>query len=73
MHYLDVEPDLKTPDYQWGKQAGRCFFGAAKYILVLWILFLVLTVLCNTQIGEQGLALIRKDYVLNYLYNKDVL
>ena len=49
------------------------FFGAAKYILVLWILFLVLTVLCNTQIVEQGLALIRKDYVLNYLYNKDVL
>ncbi len=49
------------------------FFGAAKYVLILWILFLVLTVLCNTSVGEQGLALIKKDYVLNYLYNKDIL
>ena len=54
------------------KIAGA-FLGAAKFLVVIWVLFLALTVACNTQIGETALQIIRKDCVLSYLYNQDVL
>lgn len=54
------------------KIAGAAF-GAAKYILILWIVFLVLTVLCNTEIGEVCLNAVRQDTVLSWLYDQDVL
>ncbi|MDD7218521.1 MAG: CvpA family protein [Blautia sp.] len=54
------------------KIAGA-LFGLIKFVVIIWILFLILTVLCNTAIGQNGLKLIRQDQLLNYLYNKDIL
>jgi hypothetical protein len=46
--------------------------GIVKGIIFIWIAFLVLTVLCNTTVGKTGLELVKKDYFLNVLYEKDV-
>ncbi len=46
--------------------------GLVKGILFVWIAFLVITVLCSTQIGKEGLALIEKDAFLSVLYEYDI-
>lgn len=47
--------------------------GAAKGIIFIWIALLVLTILCNSDIGKKGLELVEKDSVLQILYKHDVL
>ena len=54
------------------KIAGA-FLGAAKFLIVIWILFLALTIICNTELGETALQIIKKDYILSYLYDQDIL
>ena len=46
--------------------------GIVKGVLFVWIAFLVLTVLCSTEIGKAGLDLIEKDAFLNVLYEYDI-
>ena len=46
--------------------------GLAEGILFVWIAFLVLTVLCSTEIGKKGLELIEKDVFLNIIYQYDI-
>lgn len=46
--------------------------GGIKCIIFIWIAFLVLTLLCNTTLGQQGMALIQQDAFLNFLYNQNV-
>lgn len=46
--------------------------GIVKGVLFVWIAFLVLTVLCSTEIGKAGLNLIEKDAFLNGLYEYDI-
>ncbi|MGN8888585.1 CvpA family protein [Blautia sp. HCP28S3_G10] len=46
--------------------------GIAKGLLFVWLGFLVLTVLCNTEVGKKGLSLIEKDSFLQLLYKYDV-
>lgn len=53
------------------KLAGG-FVGALKGLLFIWIGLLLLTVFCNTDIGRQGLGLIEKDYIANFLYENDI-
>lgn len=47
--------------------------GGVKFVIMIWILFLVFTVLCNTKLGDTALKLIMQDPLLNYLYDKDIL
>lgn len=47
--------------------------GIAKGILFIWIALLILTVLCSTEVGKNGLALVGKDSILSVLYKYDVL
>ena len=54
------------------KIAGA-FLGAAKFLIVVWVVLLALTIICNTEIGEMGLQMVKKDYILNYIYDKDIL
>ena len=54
------------------KIAGA-FLGAAKFLIMIWILFLALTIICNTEIGEAALQIVKKDCILNYLYDRDIL
>lgn len=53
------------------KLAGGAL-GAVKAVLFIWVAFLVLTILCNTEFGKAGLELIEKDTVLSWLYEKDI-
>ena len=46
--------------------------GGIKFIIFIWIAFLVLTLLCNTTLGQQGMALIQQDAFLNFLYSQNV-
>lgn len=46
--------------------------GGSKCIIFIWIAFLVLTLLCNTTLGQQGMALIQQDAFLNFLYSQNV-
>ena len=43
-----------------------------KCIVFVWVGMLVLTILCNTEIGQKGLGLIRGDTVLDFLYDKNI-
>ena len=46
--------------------------GGAKCIIFIWIGLLILTLLCDTTIGKQGMALVEQDTVLNFLYNQNI-
>ena len=46
--------------------------GGIKCIIFIWIAFLVLTLLCNTTLGQQEMALIQQDAFLNFLYSQNV-
>ena len=46
--------------------------GGIKCIIFIWIAFLVLTLLCNTTLGQQGMALIQQDAFLNFLHSQNV-
>lgn len=46
--------------------------GAAKGVIFVWIAFLVLTVLCSTEVGKAGLDLIENDVFLRVLYEYDI-
>lgn len=61
-------PVLKTAN----KLTGGAV-GFLKGIVFIWIAFLVLTVLCSTEIGKTALELIEKDTLLNTLYQYDPL
>lgn len=61
-------PVLKTANKLTGGAVG--FF---KGIVFIWIAFLVLTVLCSTEIGKTALELIEKDTLLSTLYQYDPL
>ena len=47
--------------------------GIAKGIVFIWIACLVLLVLCNTQIGKNGLELIEKDSFLSFINERNLL
>lgn len=53
------------------KLAGA-LIGGGKCVIFVWVAMLVLTILCNTEIGQKGLGLIRGDTVLNFLYDKNI-
>lgn len=61
-------PILKTAN----KLTGG-LVGFVKGLVFIWILFLVLTVLCSTEIGKTSLELIEKDSLLSVIYQYDPL
>lgn len=67
LNFLAGLPLLKSAN----KLAGG-LVGLVKGVLFVWIAFLALTVLCSTEIGKQGLALIEKDTFLSLLYEYDI-
>ena len=48
------------------KTAG-ILVGGIKCIIFIWIILLVLTVLCNSELGKRGMELVEKDIFLNTL------
>ena len=54
------------------KVAGA-LLGAVKFLIVIWIIFLALTIVCNTKAGEAALQIIKKDCILSFIYDRDIL
>lgn len=52
---------------------GGLLLGAAQGILWIWVFFIIITVLCNTQIGRMLIQAVEGDAILSYLYDKNVL
>lgn len=63
----------RLPVIKGANKIAGAVFAVAKYVLILWIVFLVLTVLCNTGIGETCLKAVKQDTILSWLYDQDVL
>ena len=61
-------PILKTAN----KLTGG-LVGFVKGLVFIWILFLILTVLCSTEIGKTSLEMIEKDSLLSVIYQYDPL
>ena len=54
------------------KVAGA-LLGAVKFLIAIWIIFLALTIVCNTKVGEAALQIIKKDCILSFIYDRDIL
>ena len=46
--------------------------GGIKCVIFIWIALLVLTLLCDTSVGKQGMELVQKDTFMNFLYSQNV-
>ena len=58
------------------KTANKLTGGLVRFVkglVFIWILFLILTVLCSTEIGKTSLELIEKDSLLSVIYQYDPL
>lgn len=47
--------------------------GTTKALIVVWIIMLILTLLCNTRLGAQAMEYVRKDTILSVLYDNNIL
>ena len=54
-------------------KAAGALIGLAKGIVFVWVGFLVLTILCNTSLGQTVMQLVEADLFLSYLYNQNIL
>ena len=46
--------------------------GLAKGVIYLWIVLLIATVLCSTQLGETILEMVNRDIFLSFVYEKNI-
>ncbi|MBQ7371146.1 MAG: CvpA family protein [Blautia sp.] len=63
----------KLPVIHGINQAAGAIIGGGKAVIYIWIVLLILTILCNTEIGKAGMLLVEQDSVLSFLYEKDLL
>lgn len=68
-----LESVMKLPLLHEANQLGGGIIGGLKGILLVWLVMLVLTVLCNTDFGKQALNLVERDAILSFLYEHDLL
>lgn len=47
--------------------------GLVEGVLIMWILFITLTIFINTPIGQSGFAMINESSILTFLYNNNYL
>jgi len=52
---------------------GGGLAGAVQGLLVIWIVFLVITLLYSTEWAKEAYRLIRENTFLNFLYNNNIL
>ena len=74
IHVLAYAMDLlaRLPVIRGINKIAGAVVGGMKCIVFVWVGMLVLTILCNTEIGQKGLGLIRGDTVLDFLYDKNI-
>lgn len=52
---------------------GGMLIGLIQGILWIWVVFLVITLLCNTDVGTYLMGLVRGDPVLGWMYDRNYL
>lgn len=62
----------KIPGIRAANRLGGGLIGAAKSLLAIWAVLLLLTVLYQTEIGRQGLEMVRRDTILSFIYEKTI-
>lgn len=74
IHVLAYGLDLlaKLPVLRGINKIAGALVGGGKCVIFVWVGMLVLTILCNTEVGQKGLGLIRGDSILNFLYGKNI-
>lgn len=70
---MDAESCDEITCAAWHEQGSRSVAGAVKFLIVIWIIFLALTIVCNTKAGEAALQIIKKDCILSFIYDRDIL
>ena len=68
---LDVLSKLPVL-HQINTMAGVAF-GALEGLVVLWILFMILTMLGSTEFGQATLAMISESKILSFLYDNNII
>lgn len=63
----------KLPIINGANKAAGAVLGVVKCLVFVWVAFLILTVLCNTEFGKAALDLIEKDRLLNWIYENNIL
>lgn len=58
--------------HQINKAAGLCA-GLAEGVLIIWLFFVVLTMLAGTEFGKSAMEQISESRFLSYLYNNNLL
>lgn len=62
----------KLPVINGANKVTGAFVGGIKCVVFIWVVLLVITLMCNTEIGKRGMELIQKDVFLNLLYNQNI-
>lgn len=52
---------------------GGMGLGLLQAVIILWVLFVVVTIFCNTDIGSYLLSLINGDTFLNSMYENNII
>ena len=52
---------------------GGFALGLLQGIIWIWVIFLIITVLCNTVVGSYLIETIKGDKVLSVLYNSNLI
>lgn len=61
-------PGLKTLN-----RLGGAVAGGAEGVLIIWSIFLVITVCCTTSWGKQSMEMITESKILTFIYEKNVM
>ena len=70
---MDAESCDEITCAAWHEQVAGALLGAVEFLIVIWIIFLALTIVCNTKAGEAALQIIKKDCILSFIYDRDIL
>lgn len=52
---------------------GGALIGGAKYVIFIWIGMLVVTMLCNTEVGRTAMEMIERDRFLSFVYSWNLI
>ncbi|MBP3900252.1 MAG: CvpA family protein [Blautia sp.] len=52
---------------------GGALIGGAKYVIFIWIGMLVITMLCNTEVGRTAMEMIERDRFLSFVYSWNLI
>lgn len=67
-----LELVVSIPVLKGMNKAAGIILGGARGLLIIWILLLVLTLLCNTSFGTACMEAVEKDAFLKFLYDKNI-